>query len=74
MMSALAIQLEPMSSKQDAHKIEQMACAIARLLQQKHSCSIDDLLAEKFSQEDINRFWGAANDLAAKKRPRPSWR
>jgi len=73
MMHALSIQLDPNPNDIDLHMVERMASVIAKHLQEKHSCSIDDLLSERFSQEDINRYWGDANKLAEKKRPRPNW-
>lgn len=73
MMQTLALKLDPEPYDFDAHTIDQMATVIARHLQQKHSCSIEDMLAENFSPDDVSRYWGEANKLAEKKRPRPSW-
>jgi phosphoribosylaminoimidazole-succinocarboxamide synthase len=74
MMRALALTIEPEAYATNAEIVDRMATVIARHLQQKHECSINDLLAENFSMNDVSRFWAEANKQAEKKRPRPNWR
>ena len=74
MMCALALKCDPDAIKMDADTVNRMAAVIANNMHRKHTCSIDDVLAENFSMEEVSRYWAEANRLAAKKRPRPTWR